>query len=114
MMRRIAVVGDRLSNGGEVCNYEGVNFKLGNGVHQVALINGPAYCRLCRSTGYVAKHGGPRRMTIGIGEVALDKDWIVCDCPEHPQIDAQLSGETWYDDLSDTLRPVRPTSRLRH
>jgi len=29
MMRRFAVVGDKLSNNGEICDYEGLIFMLG-------------------------------------------------------------------------------------
>src|SRR5215467_14117490 len=98
MMRRIAVVGDKLSNDGEICDYRGMMFTMGDAGRQVALIDGAAFCPVCKTTGYIAKDGGPRRMTLGISEVALDQDLVVCGCPEHPRIFAKLAGEAWYDD----------------
>ncbi|WP_250498831.1 PAAR domain-containing protein [Caballeronia sp. GAWG1-5s-s] len=103
MMRRIAVVGDTLSNGGEIRLQVEMPFTMGSEGHQAALINGAAYCPACDSTGYIAKVGGPRRMTIGKSEIALDQDWVICGCPEHPHIVAKLAGEAWYDDLADIL-----------
>lgn len=102
MMRRIAVVGDKLSNDGEICDYKGMMFTLGAG-HQAALINGAAYCPVCKTTGYIAKEGGPRRMTIGASEIALENDVVICGCPDHPRIFARLAGEAWHDDLAETL-----------
>lgn len=105
-MRRLAVVGDMLSNGGEICDYRGMTFTMGDGGRQAALINGEAYCPVCKTTGYIAKDGGPRRMTLGISEVALDQDFVICACPERPRIFARLAGEAWYDDLAETLGRV--------
>lgn len=102
MMRRIAVVGDKLTNDGEICNYQGMMFTFGAG-HQAALINGAAYCPVCKTTGYIAKEGGPRRMTIGASEIALEDDVVVCACPERPRIFARLAGEAWYDDIAENL-----------
>jgi hypothetical protein len=102
MMHRIAVVGDKLSNDGEICDYKGMMFTLGAG-HQAALINGAAYCPVCKTTGYIAKEGGPRRMTIGASEIALENDVVICGCPDHPRIFARLAGEAWHDDLAETL-----------
>ncbi|GJH25433.1 PAAR domain-containing protein [Caballeronia novacaledonica] len=99
MMRRFAVVGDKLSNNGEICDYKGLIFMLGG--HQAALIDGAAYCPICKTTGYIAKEGGPRRMTLGASEIALENDVVVCGCPEHPRIFAKLAGEAWYDDLAE-------------
>ncbi|BCQ27094.1 PAAR domain-containing protein (plasmid) [Caballeronia sp. NK8] len=101
MMRRFAVVGDKLSNNGEICDYKGAFFLLGG--RQAALINGAAYCPVCQTTGYIAKEGGPRRMTIGASEIALEYDVVVCGCPEYPRIFARLAGEAWYDDLAESL-----------
>ncbi|BBQ01625.1 hypothetical protein BSFA1_67530 (plasmid) [Burkholderia sp. SFA1] len=106
MMRRIAVVGDKLSNDGEVCHYTGMMFTIGSAGRQVALIDAAAYCPVCKTTGYIAKDGGPRRMTLGSSEIALDQDLMVCGCPEHPRVVATLAGEAWYDDLAETLGTV--------
>ena len=101
MMRRIAVVGDKLDNDGEICSYEGPQFLVhGN---QAALIGGAAYCPVCKTTGYIAKDGGPRRMSFFISEIAAHDDVVVCGCSEHPRIFATLAGETWYDDMAETL-----------
>jgi hypothetical protein len=103
MLRRIAVVGDKLDNDGEISSYNGMIFTFGGAGRQAALIDGEAYCPVCKTIGYIAKDGGPRRMTLGISEIALDQDLVICRCPEHPRIFAQLAGEAWYDDLSETL-----------
>ncbi|MCG7404619.1 MULTISPECIES: PAAR domain-containing protein [Caballeronia] len=105
MMRRFAVVGDKLSNNGEICDYKGPFFTLSG--HQAALINGAAYCPVCKTTGYIAKEGGPRRMTLGASEIALENDVVICDCPDHPRIFARLAGEAWYEDLVESLGAIR-------
>ncbi|MFC0696848.1 PAAR domain-containing protein [Paraburkholderia humisilvae] len=97
-MRWIAVVGDRLSNDGEICDYQGPRFLIGG--HQAALIGGAAYCPVCKTTGYIARDGGPRRMSIFISEVAAHDDVVVCSCPTPPRIFAKLAGEAWYDDMT--------------
>ncbi|GGD96141.1 PAAR domain-containing protein [Caballeronia grimmiae] len=102
MMRRIAVVGDKLSNDGEICSYQGPQFLVHG--HQAALIGGAAYCPVCKTTGYIAKDGGPRRMNLFVSEIAVHDDVVVCGCPEHPRIFAELAGEAWYDDMAETLR----------
>ncbi|MFM0139478.1 PAAR domain-containing protein [Caballeronia grimmiae] len=104
-MRRIAVVGDRLSNGGEVCSYQGPEFLIHG--HQAALIGGAAYCPACKTTGYIVKDGGPRRMDFFVSEIAAHDDVVVCGCPEHPRIVAQLAGEAWYDDMAESPRVVQ-------
>src|ERR1700753_737815 len=101
MMRRIAVVGDQLDNGGEVGPYEGPQFLIHG--HQAALIGGEVYCPVCKTTGYIAKDGGPRRMNFFISEIAAYDDVVVCRCPDHPRIFAELAGEAWYDDMAETL-----------
>jgi hypothetical protein len=104
MMRRIAVVGDKLSNDGEVCSYQGPQFLIHG--HQAALIRGAAYCPVCKTTGYIAKDGGPRRMSFFISEIAAHDDVVVCGCPDHPRIYAELAGEAWYDDMAESLGVV--------
>jgi hypothetical protein len=104
MMRRIAVVGDKLDNDGEICSYEGPQFLVHG--HQAALIGGEAYCPVCKTIGYIAKDGGPRRMSFFISEIAAHDDVVVCSCPEYPRIFAMLAGEAWYDDMAETLGSV--------
>ena len=106
MMRRIAVVGDKLNNDGEICSYSGMTLTVGDAGRQAALINRTAYCPVCKTTGCIAKEGGPRRMTLGASEIALDRDVVVCNCAEHPHITAKLSGEAWYDDLAESLGTI--------
>lgn len=99
MMRRIAVVGDTLLNGGTVLSYAGPACTFGNAGHQVALIGGQAYCEMCKSVGIITKAGGPRRMNF-MGEVALDGDEVLCKCLHPKRIVAVLAGEAWYEDGS--------------
>lgn len=103
MMRRFAVVGDKLSNNGEICDYKGPFFTLSG--HQAALINGAAYCPVCKTTGYIAKEGGRRRMTLGASEIALENDVVICDCPDHPRIFARLAGKLGTKILSRVSGP---------
>jgi hypothetical protein len=105
MMRRIAVVGDQLDTGGEIGMYEGPVFTIGDGNKQVALIGGAAYCETCKTTGTIAKAGGPRRLEF-MGETALDHDIVLCKCPEPPRIAAKLAGESWCDDMAETCGAV--------
>ncbi|MGN5352180.1 PAAR domain-containing protein [Ralstonia sp. L16] len=99
MMRRIAVVGDTLLNGGMVLSYAGPACTFGNAGHQVALIGGQAYCEMCKRVGIITKAGGPRRMNF-MGEVALDGDEVLCKCLHPKRIVAVLAGEAWYEDGS--------------
>ncbi|VWD37376.1 MULTISPECIES: PAAR domain-containing protein [Burkholderia] len=92
MLRKIAVVGDTLSTGGNVLPHGGPPITM-NG-HQVALIGGPAFCAACKATGVIAKSGGPYRMSMA-GESALDQDIV----PKPPKIIAGLCGEAWCDDM---------------
>lgn len=111
MMRRIAVVGDKLDNDGEICSYDGPQFLVHG--HQVALIDGAAYCPVCKTTGYIAKDGGPRRMNFFTSEIAAHDDVVVCGCSEHPRIFAMLAGEAWYDDMAESLAPSRRVQPMR-
>ena len=95
MNRRIAVVGDSLSSGGTINSYSGPPFLVHG--HQAALIGGSAFCTACQSTGIIAKAGGPYRLKFQ-GEVALDRDTVLCGCPTPPNIVALLAGEAWCDD----------------
>ncbi|WP_334041971.1 PAAR domain-containing protein [Burkholderia ambifaria] len=95
MNRRIAVVGDSLSSGGTTNPYSGPPFQVHG--HQAALIGGSAFCTACQSTGIIAKAGGPYRLKFR-GEVALDRDIVLCGCSTPPSIVALLAGEAWCDD----------------
>jgi hypothetical protein len=102
MMRRIAVVGDKLKTGGEILSYSGPVFTIGDAGHPVALIGGTAWCEACKSTGVIAKAGGPRRIHF-MGETAVDRDIVLCKCSTPPQIVAMLSGDSWCDDMAETM-----------
>jgi hypothetical protein len=108
MMRRVAVVGDQLSTGGQIDHYEGPLCAWGDGGHQVALIGGSAYCETCKSTGVIAKAGGPRRINF-MGETEADGDIVLCNCETPPRIVAKLAGESWCDD-EDYSAVARATS----
>jgi hypothetical protein len=99
MRRRIAVVGDTLDGGGEIADYQqALGFRARG--HKVALIGGMAYCDVCKSTGAIAKAGGPRRpFNRSVREAALDGDIVRCHCATPRQIGAALALETWHDDL---------------
>ncbi|MGR4867800.1 PAAR domain-containing protein [Variovorax sp. LARHSF232] len=98
MMRRFAAVGDALQNGGTIQPYSGPSFTFGEARHQAALIGGQAYCEACKSTGRIAKAGGPRRMNF-MGEVALDGDVVLCRCARPQRIVATLAGDAYFEDM---------------
>lgn len=113
MRRRIAVVGDELTGGGQVLDYV-QTFGFTFYGHKAALIGGEAYCTACRSTGSIIKTGGPYRMRYDTHEVALDRDIVLCKCPTPPSIIATLADESWCDDrqeeyeaASTSLEPSR-------
>ncbi|WP_341316679.1 PAAR domain-containing protein [Paraburkholderia sp. IMGN_8] len=107
MMRRIAVVGDKLETGGQILPYSGPVFTMGDAGHQVALIGGTAWCEACKSTGVIAMAGGPRRIDF-MGQTAADRDIVHCKCATPPQIVALLSGESWCDDMAEAMGVVTP------
>nr|WP_244289383.1 PAAR domain-containing protein [Burkholderia puraquae] len=73
--------------------------------HQAALIGGSAFCTACQSTGTIAKAGGPYRLKFQ-GEVALDRDIVLCGCSTPPSIVALLAGEAWCEDRLKGLGEV--------
>ncbi|WP_081334230.1 PAAR domain-containing protein [Burkholderia diffusa] len=103
MNRRIAVVGDHLSSGGTIDSYGGPRFLVRG--HQAALIGGSAFCTACQSTGIIAKAGGPYRLRFQ-GEVALDRDIVLCGCSTPPSIIAVLAGDAWCNDRLKALGEV--------
>jgi hypothetical protein len=54
MRRRIAVVGDTLTGGGQILDYEQITGFRFHG-NKAALIGHKAYCETCKSTGTLAK-----------------------------------------------------------
>jgi hypothetical protein len=101
MKRRIAVVGDTLTSGGYVLPYEQKTGFTFHG-HEAALIGGDAYCATCKSTGTIAKAGGPKRISyMDARETALDRDIVLCKCERHPQIIAVHAGNSTVDDEAE-------------
>jgi hypothetical protein len=110
MKRRIAVVGDKLAGGGTVLpNEENIDFTFeGN---QAALIGGKAYCATCKSSGIIAKAGGPARLSyMGTREIALDHDILLCKCARHPLIIAVHAGDSTVDDEAEKYASAMSTS----
>ncbi|MEK6347224.1 MAG: PAAR domain-containing protein [Burkholderia sp.] len=117
MRRRIAVVGDRLSNGGQVLPAVNPNAARTTFMgHPVALIGEKAFCNVCRTAGFIAKTGGPYRINFfGKTGIALDGDIVICGCPTHPRIVAVLAGESWCDDrLEQTAGTVTRNDTPTH
>ncbi|WP_322061473.1 PAAR domain-containing protein [Paraburkholderia sp. J63] len=110
MMRRIAVVGDKLEHGGEILPYDGPEFTWEG--HQSARVGGAAFCEQCKSTGIIAKTGGPYRLTFDMGEVAMDDDIVLCGCANPPRIKAKLSGESWCTDQAEHHHAIAQASAL--
>lgn len=107
MTRRIAVVADKLEPGGEVLPCSGPVITIGDAGHQAALIGGTAWCETRKSTGVIAKVGGPRHIDF-MGETAADSDIVLCRCPTLPQIAAALSGDSWCDDMAEKMGVTTP------
>ena len=101
MRRRIAVVDDSLSGGGNILPYVQTSGFRAHG-HIIALIGGKAHCDVCKITGVIAKAGGPRRPFYRcVQEAALDQDVVFCNCVTSRPIVATLAGQTWHDDLAE-------------
>ncbi|CAB3802034.1 hypothetical protein LMG28614_05530 [Paraburkholderia ultramafica] len=98
MRRRIAVVGDTLTSGGQILDYEQTTGFRFHG-HKTALPGNEVSCEKCKSTGILAKAGGPYRLHYHTArEVALDGDIVLCKCPTPPAIIATLAGGSWVED----------------
>ncbi|MGF6595571.1 hypothetical protein P3T23_000278 [Paraburkholderia sp. GAS448] len=101
MRRRIAVVGDTLTSGGQILDYTQTSGFCFHG-HKAALIGESAYCQKCKSMGTIAKAGGPYRIKYHTTrEAALDDDIVLCRCPTPPRIIAGLAGESWVEDREE-------------
>ncbi|WP_322045665.1 PAAR domain-containing protein [Paraburkholderia sp. J67] len=101
MMRRIAVVGDELSGGGRILDYEQRYACTYHG-HKTALLGKEAFCETCRNAGRIVKNGEAYRWNIDGTENALDGDIVLCHCPTPPRITAKLAGESWCEVKSGT------------
>ncbi len=102
VMRKIVVVGDKTTTSGVIQPNANSTFSVGDAGHKVALIGGQATCLACKSIGIIAKAGGPRRMNF-MGEVALEDDIVLCGCPVHPKLVANLHQTMTYDDQAESL-----------
>ncbi|MEM4988852.1 PAAR domain-containing protein [Collimonas sp. H4R21] len=97
VMRKIVVVGDKTTTSGVILPNANSTFSVGDAGHKVALIGDQATCLACKGVGLIAKAGGPRRMNF-MGEVALENDVVICGCPVHPKVVANLHQTMTYDD----------------
>ncbi|WP_061943011.1 PAAR domain-containing protein [Collimonas pratensis] len=97
VMRKVVVVGDKTTTSGTILPNANSTFSVGDADHKVALIGGQATCLACKGVGTIAKAGGPRRMNF-MGEVALEDDIVICGCPIHPKLVANLHHTTTFDD----------------
>lgn len=107
VMRKIVVVGDKTNSDGVILPNANSTFSVGDAGHKVALIGGPVQCLACKSVGTIAKAGGPRRMHF-MGEVALEDDIVLCGCPVHPKLIANLHQTMTYDDQAESQGVVPP------
>ncbi|WP_082797837.1 PAAR domain-containing protein [Collimonas arenae] len=105
VMRKIVVVGDKTTTAGVILPNANSTFSVGDASHKVALIGGQATCLACKGVGVIAKAGGPRRMNF-MGEVALENDIVICGCPVHPKLVANLRQTMTYDDQAEALGNV--------
>jgi hypothetical protein len=105
MRRWIAVVGDTRERVGQIPPYAGPVFTMGDAGRQVALIGGAAYYEACKSTGVIAKAGGPRRIDF-MGETAADRDIVLCKCATPPHIVATFPGDSWCEDMAEAMSEV--------
>ncbi|MDY7579208.1 PAAR domain-containing protein [Herbaspirillum sp. RTI4] len=113
MLRKIVVVGDPLSSGGAILDNGNSTFTVGDEGYIAALIGGPVRCDACKSTGTIAKAGGPRRLQF-MGEVALEDDIVHCKCSPPPVLKATLHLTTTFDDDAESqafLRPAVPVQQ---
>lgn len=110
--RKVILVGDTLSSGGNVLAKETAFVGNVNG-KPMAPIGGPAYCDACQSTGTIFKSGGPYRMTFNGTGVALVGDLVHCKCPTPPSL-VSTQSMSWLptvDDQEESLGVVKSYSR---
>ncbi|WP_175948056.1 PAAR domain-containing protein [Burkholderia pyrrocinia] len=97
MMRRFLCIGDQPETGGSIdpdSNRTTMNFYG----HAAAMIGARAYCNACKSTGVIAKAGGPSRFGNCGGEIALDGDILLCKCPTPPRMIASMQSTATHGD----------------
>ncbi|WP_233872431.1 PAAR domain-containing protein [Paraburkholderia adhaesiva] len=97
MLRLYLCMGDEPETGGTIAPYPSRPFTISG--HQVAIIGGKAFCAACKSTGIIAKAGGPRRHKHGDNEVALDGDILLCKCPRPPRMLATKQSTARHEDM---------------
>lgn len=97
MLRLYLCMGDEPETGGTIAPYPSRPFTISG--HQVAIIGGKAFCAACKSTGIIAKAGGPRRVKHGENEVALDGDILLCKCPRPPRMLATKQSMARHEDI---------------
>jgi hypothetical protein len=107
VMRNWLCVGDPPVTGGAVLSYTTDCPVFEHGI-LVALVGGAVYCDACKTTGIIAKAGGPERFGFMTKTgIALDGDLCVCNCHPPPPIKATHALTTWFDDMGDGM-PIDP------
>jgi len=109
MQRLVLCVGDPPSTGGYI---QPVSVAYPHTImgHQAAYIGQGAFCNACKSSGVIAKAGGPYRSTHNGKEVALDRDILVCGCPTPPPLIATRQSIFWVDDRLESMPSTLSTS----
>jgi len=97
MLRLILCLGDQPETGGHIEPLK-VPFPFTIMSHPAAYIGQTAFCNACKSSGVIAKSGGPYRSTHGGREVALDRDVLRCQCPSPPPIIARMQSISRIED----------------
>lgn len=101
MQRLYLCVGDQPETGGRIEPYAGPLVSFYG--HQAAMVGARAYCNACKSTGVIAKAGGPGRLKHHGNEIALDADILFCKCAQTPRMVATMQTNARYDDLVETM-----------
>ncbi|MFM0731540.1 PAAR domain-containing protein [Paraburkholderia sediminicola] len=104
MLRLYICIGDQPETGGQIEPYVGPRTTFYG--HQAAMIGAGVYCNACKSTGVIAKAGGPRRRKHHGSEIVLDGDILLCGCAQPPRMIASMQRNARFDDLAETMGVV--------
>ncbi|MCX4144811.1 MULTISPECIES: PAAR domain-containing protein [Paraburkholderia] len=104
MLRLYICIGDQPETGRAIEPYVGPPTTFYG--HQAAMIGAGVCCNACKSTGVIAKAGGPRRRKHHGNEIALDGDILLCGCTRSPRMVASMQRNARFDDLAETMGVV--------
>jgi uncharacterized Zn-binding protein involved in type VI secretion len=118
MMRLLLCIGDQPATGGAIESSGGTNFSIMG--HKVALIGALVHCNACKSSGPIAKAGGPRRPWHRGVEVAHEGDIVLCKCGTPPRMIATMQNTVRNEDIAESpgyvsqrhQKPARPGTSL--